>query len=77
LQGIPKFTQIGNFGLKIYHLATLPPSSMQTHNFSHHFIGLHERNDLTDRFIQCGQIGQSFGIWNVKVKTFGEKVHKV
>jgi hypothetical protein len=24
LQGPPKFTQIGIFGLKIYHLATLP-----------------------------------------------------
>jgi hypothetical protein len=23
-QGPPKFTQIGNFGLKIYHLATRP-----------------------------------------------------
>jgi hypothetical protein len=29
LQGLPKFTQIGIFGRKIYHLATLPRSSSE------------------------------------------------
>jgi hypothetical protein len=30
-QGTPKFTQLGIFGMKIYHLATLVPNLTVTH----------------------------------------------
>jgi hypothetical protein len=39
LQDLPKFTQIGIFGLKIWHLATLVPADVSSLFESSFFLG--------------------------------------
>jgi hypothetical protein len=65
LQGPPKFTQIGIFGLKTNHLATVPPSFF--HESSLRPVDLMPMAMLTSRYVHLknakdGQVQMKAGI---------------